>query len=158
MRTVTKPLALGLLSLTLAAACLVRAAAPVDPISLMQTLSEWAYPGTMEPGVKSRGASMSDGGNPLVRSVQCEAVLATPDPVEKVVAFYEAKFKPGNPPGPKDARALSIQDDSAGRPLTLRVLVVNRAETSTTLVISRAEGEKETHIAWSHYIRLGDAR
>jgi hypothetical protein len=106
------------------------------------------------------GATMSDGGNPLVVDVNCRAILTTPDPIEKVVAFYAKKL--GTPPAPgepgagaavkeADAKAVSIQDDSAGRPLTLRVFVVNRADTATTLVVSRAAGEKETHIAWTHY-------
>ena len=51
-------------------------------------------------------------------------------------------------------KAVSIQDDSDGRPLTLRVIVVIKADTTTTLVISRAKTEKETHIAWSHYRRF----
>jgi hypothetical protein len=124
----------------------------------MQTLSKWAYPGTMEPGAKLHGAEMSDGGIPGMQSVKCKAVLTTPDPVDKVVAFYEQKLRTDGPADPKAAQSLSIQDDSAGRPVAVRVLVVNRAETSTTLVISRAEGEKETHIAWSHFIRIGPAR
>ena len=41
-----------------------------------------------------------------------------------------------------------------GRPVTLRVLVVSKTYTTTTLVISRAKGAEETHIAWSHYRRF----
>jgi hypothetical protein len=43
---------------------------------------------------------------------------------------------------------------SKDRPVTVRVIVMNRAGSSTTLVISRATGETETHIAWLHYFRL----
>jgi hypothetical protein len=57
-----------------------------------------------------------------------------------------------------DAKAVSEQDDSDGRPVTVRVIVVNKADTSTTVVISRARGEGETHIAWMHYIRLDGKR
>jgi hypothetical protein len=57
-----------------------------------------------------------------------------------------------------DAKAVSIQDDSQGRPLTLRVIVVAKADTTTTLVISRADQEKETHIAWLHFMRLEGKR
>ena len=118
--------------------------APSDGISLLQTLSDWKYPGSEHLG----DLSMSDAGTPPMQAVKCEAILVTPDPIEKVIAFYVEKLK-------KDAaKTISSQDDSKGRPLTLRVIVVNRLDTSTTLVISRAEGEKETHIAWSHYIRL----
>jgi hypothetical protein len=44
--------------------------------------------------------------------------------------------------------------DRQDRPVTVRVIVVNKADSSTTLVISRARDETETHIAWLHYFRL----
>jgi hypothetical protein len=111
--------------------------APSDGISLLQTLAEWKYPGSDH----LDGLSMSDAGMPPMQAIKCEAILTTPDPVDKVVAFYVEKLK-------KDAaKTISSQDDSKARPVTLRVIVVNRVDTSTTLVISRAEGEKETHIA-----------
>jgi hypothetical protein len=129
----------------------------------MEMLSEWKYPGSNMPG----GAEASDGGNPLVQSIKCRAILTTPDPMEKVIAFYSAKLgtpqvpegqtastKSGRTPG----RSVSIQDDSEGRPVKLRAIVVNRAESTTTIVISRAGGEKETHIAWLHYLRLDSQR
>jgi hypothetical protein len=128
-------------------------------VSLMKTLSEWKYPGSNMLG----GASMSDGGNPLVQSIKCQAILTTPDPIEKVIEFYSRKV--GTPPTLRrqdaadkvkdaDAKVVSTQDDSQGRPVTVRVIVVNKADTATTLVISRADREKETHIAWLHYLRL----
>jgi hypothetical protein len=124
--------------------------------SLLQTLAIWKYPGSTMLG----GASMSDGGNPLVQSVKCKAILTTPDAIDKVIAYYserlEAPAEPGTRPdvARSDAKSVSTQNDSQDRPVTLRVFVVNKADTSTTLVISRAEGEKDTHIAWLHYIRL----
>jgi hypothetical protein len=138
-------------------------ATPPATMTLMGTLSEWKYPGANLLG----GATMSDGGNPLVPDVQCQAILTTPDPIEKVVEFYSQKV--GTPPAPAgqnaqakvkeaDAKAVSTQDDSEGRPLTLRVIVVSQADSTTTLVISRARSEKETHIAWSHYRRFDGRR
>jgi hypothetical protein len=137
-------------------------AAAEDGVSLMGTLAEWAYP-----GANFGGANMSDGGNPRLQSIKCHAILTTGDSVEKVKEFYAKKF--GILPAAKaqdakeevkggDAKSVSTQDDSQGRPLELQVIVVNKADTSTTLVISRAKGEKETHIAWSHYLRLGGNR
>jgi hypothetical protein len=127
-------------------------------VRLLETLAGWQYPGS-----KLRdGASMADGGNPLVPSVKCQAILTTADPVEKVVEFYTKKLTPQGA-GTQSAEAaernaaaksVSTQDDSQGRPVRLRVLVINQAKASTTLVISRAEGEQKTHIAWSHYLRL----
>ena len=128
--------------------------------SLLGTLAEWNYPGSK----LLDGANMRDGGNPRVPSVLCRAVLTTPDAFEKVTAFYAEKVGTSQPPGQKEAKAgageadgksVSAQDDSGGRPVKLRVIVVNRADAATTLVISRAEAESETHIAWSHYMRLG---
>ena len=93
----------------------------------------------------------------------CQAVLTTPDPIEKVAKFYSEKLGTPSAKGGQnaraevkeaDAKAVSTQDDSEGRPVTLRVIVVSKADTTTTLVISRANSETETHIAWSHYRRF----
>ena len=125
----------------------------------MQTLSEWRYPDS----TWVDGATMSDGGTPPVQAIKFKTILTTPDPIEKVIAFYAKKLGADEPAGSPPAKAktptsepnsVSVQDDSKGRPLTLRVMVVNQGETSTTLVISRAEGETKTHISWSHYLRL----
>ena len=159
MRNVPRPVILGGLviafALTAASFPAPARSAPEGQITLMQTLAEWQYPGVEMPN----GASMSDGGNPAVQSIKCAAVLTTPDPIEKVIAFYADKFKQAEPGAPKaEGKSVTIQDDSKGRPITLRVFVVNKADTSTTLVISRAQGEEKTHIAWSHYIRLGGVK
>jgi hypothetical protein len=53
-----------------------------------------------------------------------------------------------------DGKSVATQDDSEDRPVKVRVIVVNRANTSTTLVISKATDEKETHISWLHYFRI----
>lgn len=130
-----------------------------EGVTLMGILSEWKYPGSQMLG----GASMSDGGNPNVPSLKCQAILTTPDSVEKVAAFYAKQLNDSRTAGAQkdaggvkgtNAKSVSTQDDSQGRPVRIRILVVNKAETSTTLVISRAEDEQETHIAWSHYLRL----
>jgi hypothetical protein len=162
MRRLRTILALGAPATAAVLAALLFSPARATPprgVSLLETLSEWKYPGSNMLG----GASMSDGGNPLVQSVKCRAILTTPDPIEKVIAFYSDRV--GTPPAAgrqdaraevkdADAKAVSTQDDSQGRPVTLRVIVVNKPDTSTTLVISRADGEKETHITWMHYLRL----
>ncbi len=119
---------------------------PREGISLLQTLAGWQYPGST-----LLGASMSDGGNPEIEDLICRAVLTTPDAVDAVAHFYESR--PPVVPG-----ATATQDDSKARPVAVRVITVHRADTSTTLAISRAEGEKETHIAWSHYIRIPTPR
>jgi len=50
-------------------------AAPPAKMTLLGTLSEWKYPGSNMLG----GATMSDGGNPLVPDVKCQAIRL-PDP------------------------------------------------------------------------------
>jgi hypothetical protein len=135
------------------------AAARQEGVTLMGTLAEWMYPGAAMP----QGATMSDGGNPTTQSVKLQAVLTTVDPIEKVIVFYEKKLEgPGAAESQPDtheelgaaAKSVTRQDDSQGRPVAIRIFVVNTAATSTTLVISRSEGEKETHIAWLHYLRF----
>jgi hypothetical protein len=149
------------MSVVLLAASFLRRAQADSPeqMTLLGTLAEWKYPGSNLPG----GATMSDGGNAQEQSVKCKAVLTTPDPIEKVIAYYTEKFGTGESPDRQagkaevkkgEARSVSVQDDSQDRPVMLRVFVVNKADTSTALVISRAQGENETHIAWSHYRRF----
>jgi hypothetical protein len=127
-------------------------------VTLMGILAEWTYP-----GFEFGGGKMSDGGNRRLQSVNCQAILTTGDSVETVSKFYSQKFVSGPQDSEKeikgiDAKSVSTQDDSKGRPLQLRVIAINRDESSTTLVISRAEGEQKTHIAWSHYLRLDGNR
>ncbi len=130
-------------------------------ITLMTELSRWLYPDAK----MVDGATMADGGHPDFQSVQCSSILATSDPIEKVVDFYKKKLEktPENSDAKglkslMDRKSVASQDDSAGRPVKLRVLVVHGTNTTTTLVISRAEGESQTHIAWTHFIRLGDKK
>src|SRR4051812_3823178 len=89
-------------ALTSAALCrgTVRADQPRGT-SLLGTLAEWSYPGSS----LLDGANMSDGGNPRVPSVLCRAVLTTPDPFEKVVAFYAEKLGTPPPTVRKEAKA-----------------------------------------------------
>ena len=148
MTPIRKILPIGLtMSAALVAMALTLAPARATPdgISLLQTLEEWKYPGSTMLG----GASMSDGGNPEIVDLKCRAILTTPDTVEAVARFYAEKT--GEAPA---KAAVCTEDDSKGRPIAVRIIAVHQADISTTLVISRGEGEKETHIAWSQYRRL----
>ncbi len=125
------------------------------PESLMGLLGEWMYPGSKFGGAEMTGLS----NHPPIQGVYCKSVLTTADSFDKVVGYYEHKFGPApvqSDAGPEAASTLasSIQDDSKNRPVLLRVIVVNRGHSSTTLVISRAAGETKTHIAWSHFQNL----
>jgi hypothetical protein len=144
-------------------ACLGAAGIADDPppeknITLMGMLSEWLYPDAKFQGAETSDAAVSD-----ISSIKSKALLTTPDPADKVVAFYLEKLKvdaAGTNLGQKEGerittqRSVSIQDNSDGRPLKLVVIAINETGNSTTLVISRAENEKTTHIAWSNFRQL----
>jgi hypothetical protein len=124
-------------------------------VSLLGMLSEWQYPDST-----FKGAEISDAGVSNISSVKSKAVLTTPDSAEKVVAFYQQKLKvdsSGKNLGEKEGerittkRSVSIQDNSEGRPLKLYIIAINEKSSSTTLVVSRSEGEESTHIAWSNF-------
>jgi hypothetical protein len=102
-------------------------------------------------------------GDVTVSAVQAQAVWTTKDPMEEVIAYYETRLK--RAAGSKDAKsdegaaadsATSVvsHDDSIGRPLGIHHILVNTETASTTLVISRAATESETHVAWVHYVRI----
>src|ERR1700734_2098028 len=63
---------------------------PDQERSLLQTLAKWQYPAS----TMLDGASMSDGGNPTLQSVKCKSILTTPDPIDKVIAYYSEKLEP----------------------------------------------------------------
>jgi hypothetical protein len=138
------------------------APAPEGHLTLMGMLSEWQYPNS-----KFHGATGSDAAITDIGSIKCKAVLTTTDPVENVVTFYRDKLKvdsDGNDLGATkgervtSTRSVSIQDNSDGRPLKLVIIVVSDERSSTTLVVSRAKGEAETHIAWSHFRQVWPPR
>ena len=128
-------------------------------VTLLGMLSEWQYPDSTFKGAETCDAGVSD-----ISSIKSKAVLTTPDSAEKVVAFYQQKLKvdaSGKNLGEKEGerittkRSVSIQDNSDGRPLKLYIISINEVGFSTTLVVSRSEGEVTTHIAWSNFRKLG---
>lgn len=155
-------------SLALASLITVFATAVVchaaEPLLLMPMIAEWQYPDS-----QINGASMSDaatvnrGGERTVPSILCKTVLTTKDPMAKVVEYYKTKLiqkpdsethKPDDKSGFESGRSVVYHDDSDGRPLEIQIIIVNTDKSSTTLVISRAEKESETNIAWTHYLRF----
>lgn len=133
-------------------------APPPKQVTLMGMLSEWRYPDAKFNGAQSGDAAVSD-----ISSIKSKAILTTPDSVEKVLAFYLQKLKvdaKGRNLGEKEGerittkRSVSIQDNSTGRPLQLYIIAINEKGSSTTLTVSRSEGETTTHIAWSNYRQL----
>ena len=135
-----------------------------EPPSLMTAIAEWQYPGSKINGASlSDAATMNASGERTVPSVQYKTVLTTKDPVEKVIQYYDAKLKPisdakpanrNDKPATVSGRSVTFHNDSENRPLAIHIILVNTDNSSTTLVISRAEKESETHIAWTRYVRF----
>jgi hypothetical protein len=134
-----------------------------EPLHLLETVTQWQYPGSKINGAMMQdAATVNRSGERTVPSVFCTTVLTTKDPIAKVIAYYEAKLKPDadsktakpeKKTGSASGRSVMSFDDSQGRPVRIHLILVNTEKTSTTLVISRAEKESETHIAWTHYVR-----
>lgn len=135
-----------------------------EPLRLLTTVAEWQYPGSTINGAMMEGTgTVGRSGERTLPSVLCKTVLTTKDPMNKVIAYYENKLKPGadpktakpeGKPGAAPGQSVMSHDDSQGRPLGIHIIVVNTEKSSTTLVISRAKTESETHIAWTHYVRF----
>ena len=145
----------------LAAAALCHAE---EPLRLMPMIAEWQYPDSSINGASMEdAATVNRSGERTVPSILCKTVLTTKDPMAKVIEYYETKLKQGadsetakpeGKSGTESGRSVMFHDDSQGRPLGIHIIIVNTEKSSTTLVISRAETESETHIAWTHYLRF----
>lgn len=130
---------------------------PTEPVTLMGMLLEWRYPESKFNGAESADAAVKE-----ISSIKSKAILTTPDSVEKVLVFYRKKLNvdaEGKNVKEKDgervttARSVLIQDVSGDRS-NVYVIAINEPKSSTTLVVSRAEGEGITRIAWSNYRQL----
>lgn len=132
--------------------------------TLLTLVREWQYPGSKMQGGATMGdaATVNRSGERTVPSTMCTTVMVTKDPMAKVVDYYKAKLKQvdnaerGNAddePAANPGRSVMFHEDSEGRPVGIQIIIVNTDKSSTTLVISRADKEAETHIAWTHYLR-----
>lgn len=129
-----------------------------SPVTLMGMVSEWRYPDSLFQGAETSDAAVKD-----IVSMKSKAALTTSDSAEKVVAFYQQKLNvdsSGKTLGVQGQervlakRAVSIQENSAGRPLKLYIISIHEQNSTTTLVISRLASDETTHIAWSNYQRI----
>jgi hypothetical protein len=135
-----------------------------DAPSLMTMISKWQYPGSkINSATMSDAATLNGAGERTVQSIQYKTVLTTPDPMPKVIEYYKAKLaspadsrttKREESPTTDSGQSVTFHEDSEGRPVAIHVVLVNTEKASTTLVISRATTESETHIAWTHYAKL----
>ena len=143
------------LTLSLIASFLATAvAAPAEPLSLMQIVSEWRYPDAQIGGAQmSDGETVAANGERTKPSIFCMALMTTDAPIEKVLDFYRGKLNPAakGEANTSEGRSVVFSDDSDGRPFAMHTVFVNTGDTSTTLVITRGKGESKTHIAWKQY-------
>ncbi|QDU86806.1 hypothetical protein Pla175_01590 [Pirellulimonas nuda] len=158
--------AAALLALSLLAAT----ATADEPVSLLQTVSQWRYPDAKINGAKMADAATVNGaGDRTTPSIMCSTTMTTPDPVAKVLAFYHTLLTPAPEDEPADAepedaepaeadpqegRSVLFSDESEGRPFAMHTILVNTATTSTTLIVTRGVDEEETRITWKRYVRF----
>jgi hypothetical protein len=133
-----------------------------EPKSLLQTITEWQYPGSKLSATEAADGNTADAnGDRTVPSTISKTVMVTDDPAETVLKYYKAKLTPPAKATGRAAtadsggRSVAFSDYSAGRPVTLHTVIVNTRDTSTTLVISRGKDETRTYIAWTQYRRFG---
>tara|TARA_R110002124_G_scaffold144995_2_gene310181 strand:+ start:6457 stop:6960 length:504 start_codon:yes stop_codon:yes gene_type:complete len=132
------------------------------PKSLLANISGWQYPDSKIHGSSIRdAATVNHKGDRTVPSSYSKTVLTTTDPIDKVFNYYKSKLAQNEMPIPGNeqsqdldgvsGRSVMFHSESKDRPVKIHIISINTAHTSTTLVISQAEGEPETHIAWSQY-------
>ena len=115
-----------------------------EPVTLIGTIVKWRYPDAeIGKSEMSDAATIDAKGNRTVPSTVLKTTMVTRDSVDKVLAFYRDLLtrNPTNDGklgiGPNVGRSVVFSDESEGRPFAFHTIVVNSANSSTTL-ISRA--------------------
>ncbi|MBD3674462.1 MAG: hypothetical protein HUJ26_13150 [Planctomycetaceae bacterium] len=131
-----------------------------EPVTLIGTIVKWRYPDAkIGKSQMSDGATIDAAGNRTVVSSILKTTMTTEDSVEKVVAFYR-ELLTRNPEHDRQlgiaaetGRSVVFNDESEGRPFAFHTILVNSAQRSTTLIITRGENEETTRISWTQYLR-----
>jgi hypothetical protein len=131
-----------------------------EPVTLMGTIIKWRYPdATIGKSEMSDAATMDAVGQRTVPSTVLKTTMSTRDSVEKVVEFYRDLLtrNPANDGklgiGPQIGRSVLFSDESEGRPFLFHTILVNAADTSTILIITRGNDEELTRITWKQYMK-----
>lgn len=147
------------LALLIAAATSVTLPAD-EPVLLIGTIVKWQYPDAeIGKAEVSDAATIDVEGKRTVPSSMMKSTMTTRDTVDKVLAFYRNLLTRNqtndNKLGikPQTGRSVVFSDESEGRPFAFHTIVVNSANTSTTLMITRGDNEERTHITWKQYMR-----
>ena len=152
---------LSRLALTLLCATVLSITAPADePVTLIGTIVKWRYPNAeIGKSQMSDAATIDADGKRTVPSTVLKTTMATGDPVDKVLAFYQELLTRNQTNddklgiGRQVGRSVVFNDESDGRPFAFHTIVVNSANSSTTLIITRGKGEEQTYITWKQYLK-----
>jgi hypothetical protein len=150
------PLLFALLCVTVAP----HTASADEPVKLIGTIVKWRYPDAEIGKSEMSDAATIDGDKKrTIPSSMLKTTMLTADSVDKVLAFYRDLLtrEPTNDAilgiGPNVGRSVVFTDESEGRPFAFHIIVVNSANKSTTLIITRGEDEDQTRITWKQYVK-----
>ncbi len=131
-----------------------------EPLTLIGTIVKWRYPeAEIGPSEMSDAATIDANGDRTVPSSMLKTTMLTPDSVDDVLAFYRDLLTRNRANDsklgidPEVGRSVIFSDESDGRPFAFRTIMVNSANTSTTLIITRSENEEQTRITWKQYFK-----
>jgi hypothetical protein len=150
-----------LMALTVFCTTAMPVSAAVDePVTLIGTIVKWRYPeAEIGKSEMSDAATIDAKGNRTVPSTVLTTSMVTGDSVDKVLAFYRDLLTRSTTNDgtlgiePNVGRSVVFSDESEGRPFVFHTIVVNSANHSTTLIITRGKDEERTHITWKQYLK-----
>ena len=153
----THPIRSLMLILLFAIVCMHSAHAD-EPVTLIGTIVKWRYPDAdIGKSVMSDGETIAADGNRTVPSSVLKTTMVTTDSVDKVLKFYRDLLarNPANDAklgiDPTVGRSVVFADESEGRSFAFHTIVVNSANASTTLIVTRSKDEEQTRITWKQY-------
>ena len=142
------------------AAVLSITASADEPVTLIGTIVKWRYPDAeIGKSEMSDAATIDADGKRTVPSTVLKTTMVTGDSVDKVLAFYRDLLtrNPTNDGklgiGPQVGRSVVFSDESDGRAIAFHTIMVNAANTSTILIITRGDDEELTRITWKQYLK-----
>jgi hypothetical protein len=149
------------MSLALFCATVVSVTASADePLTLIGTVVKWRYPDAeIAKSEMSDAATVDADGKRTAPSSVLKTTMSTGESVDKVLAFYRDLLTrtPANDSrlgiGPQVGRSVVFSDESEGRPFAFHTILVNSANTSTTLIITRDDDDDRTRITWKQYVK-----
>ena len=131
-----------------------------EPLTLIGTIVKWRYPDAeIGKSEMSDAATINASGKRTLPSTLLKTTMVTQDSVDKVVEFYRDLLTRNTKNdstlgiGQEVGRSVIFSDESDERPFAFRTIMINAANTSTILIITRADDEKTTRITWKQYYK-----